>query len=747
MVVFPHVFVVNIVLRVAIFFTVPPGALWTFAITQPLLSAFFFVTIRKIINLNMRNPSLRDVLLFYTLFTLFAVTTFWYSMLVRSIYGILPPDIWLAFAEWTTAAVFSFALIGPYFLAIVVPLVDHLLLFKYSLLRSLSETHSCFICHPPSNLYILDVLFLLSIVTMVLLFWLSTFGIAWYVGVLFLSFLFIHYGFYWTVFFGLAFFVAVVFANTVFDVIAADAISITLFIALSTMLVLFSARLADYYQEEMSRSVAQLEDTVEQRTRSLKQSELDLEGLLQSRRALISQVSHDLVTPVHQAIVSLATLSTLSFTSQQLHSLAQARLSQFLLARQVDDIIVDSSLDTSEEPLLMKTTLQHLIEEVSADYTEWGLNVVYLEKEKSNHPASHLVVIPFFRYSKIFDILLRTFLRSAHENPKEVGQIEATIVINLLSNIDPDNVHFELLLSSDGDALNLDLATFCDNMLLERLVNATGSSIYCYNDQIQWRGNAPLVSVMSFSTEQDVIAKRFDTFSVHSKNKAVELFIQETLRTILNEAPLQEFCESKKHLVIVDSVFPTVIDECIERIDTRQIVRITHTKRSNSLDHPVTAEKLLRCIKLMTQDPLFLPRLDYPQVLVVDDSKMNVTLLQGMLKKLDVLSDAAFDGEQAIEVFGERLRDDSKDSYKLVIMDILMPKLDGIEATKAIRNLERATTKSASETAFVAALSAHALQDETSLKKMSLGGFDIMLKKPLSLARLESILLSAGISH
>jgi two-component system sensor histidine kinase/response regulator len=71
------------------------------------------------------------------------------------------------------------------------------------------------------------------------------------------------------------------------------------------------------------------------------------------------------------------------------------------------------------------------------------------------------------------------------------------------------------------------------------------------------------------------------------------------------------------------------------------------------------------------------------RVLLVEDSADNRLLIQVYLKGLSFQVDDAEDGQEAVERFQAA-------RYDLVLMDMLMPVMDGLEATRAIRNWEQA---------------------------------------------------------
>lgn len=67
-------------------------------------------------------------------------------------------------------------------------------------------------------------------------------------------------------------------------------------------------------------------------------------------------------------------------------------------------------------------------------------------------------------------------------------------------------------------------------------------------------------------------------------------------------------------------------------------------------------------------------------VLVVDDNKINLKVTEGVLKPFQMKVDLASSGREAIELV-------KKKKYDLIFMDHLMPEMDGVEATRQIREL------------------------------------------------------------
>ena len=81
------------------------------------------------------------------------------------------------------------------------------------------------------------------------------------------------------------------------------------------------------------------------------------------------------------------------------------------------------------------------------------------------------------------------------------------------------------------------------------------------------------------------------------------------------------------------------------------------------------------------------------QILVVDDSKLNRRMLSKLLQSSSHICDEASDGLEAVMMFKDRLRNVSESEegdvlmYDAILMDFMMPNMDGPTATREIREL------------------------------------------------------------
>ncbi|KAI9850939.1 MAG: hypothetical protein M1838_004825 [Thelocarpon superellum] len=136
-----------------------------------------------------------------------------------------------------------------------------------------------------------------------------------------------------------------------------------------------------------------------------------------------------------------------------------------------------------------------------------------------------------------------------------------------------------------------------------------------------------------------------------------------------------------------------------------------------------------------------------PRILLVDDNTINLRLLQTFMKKRKYRHvDSAEDGQQAVDAVKERT-----EGYDIIFMDVSMPVMDGLSATRAIRGLERerrekqmqhtratsAPTPTPSPSLIVALTGLASSHDQSEAFS---SGMDLFLTKPVKFAKLGEIL-------
>ena len=128
-----------------------------------------------------------------------------------------------------------------------------------------------------------------------------------------------------------------------------------------------------------------------------------------------------------------------------------------------------------------------------------------------------------------------------------------------------------------------------------------------------------------------------------------------------------------------------------------------------------------------------------PHVLLVDDNTINLQLLVMFMKKHKMPYQEATNGQEALDKYIEHgSGDPNKPPLDFILMDISMPVMNGLEATRRIREfeIEQGIEKKATIIALTGLASAEAQADAES------SGVDIYMAKPVKFQALRPLLVS-----
>lgn len=117
-------------------------------------------------------------------------------------------------------------------------------------------------------------------------------------------------------------------------------------------------------------------------------------------------------------------------------------------------------------------------------------------------------------------------------------------------------------------------------------------------------------------------------------------------------------------------------------------------------------------------------------ILLCEDHPLNQEIAKVLLSERQILVSIADDGKAGVDMF----HDSSPDYYDAILMDIRMPVMDGLEATRAIRSLDRSDAK----TVPVIAMTADAFAED--VQKCFDAGMNGHIAKPIEPERLYRLL-------
>lgn len=117
-------------------------------------------------------------------------------------------------------------------------------------------------------------------------------------------------------------------------------------------------------------------------------------------------------------------------------------------------------------------------------------------------------------------------------------------------------------------------------------------------------------------------------------------------------------------------------------------------------------------------------------VLVAEDNDLNMEIVEYMLERNGIRVVCAKDGQEVIDLFEKS----EVNEFDFILMDIMMPKINGLDATRKIRALKRLDTK----TIPIIAMSANAFVEDIMNSKVA--GMNMHLAKPLDETKLINAL-------
>ena len=118
------------------------------------------------------------------------------------------------------------------------------------------------------------------------------------------------------------------------------------------------------------------------------------------------------------------------------------------------------------------------------------------------------------------------------------------------------------------------------------------------------------------------------------------------------------------------------------------------------------------------------------RALLVEDNELNMEIAKFMLESSGILTDEASDGEEAVAKFAASAPGD----YDMIFMDIMMPKMNGWDAARTIRAMQREDAGSV----LIFAMSANAFAED--IVNSRIAGMNEHLTKPLDEKKLLEVI-------
>ncbi|MCP4133506.1 MAG: PAS domain S-box protein [bacterium] len=286
-------------------------------------------------------------------------------------------------------------------------------------------------------------------------------------------------------------------------------------------------------------------------------------------------------------------------------------------------------------------------------------------------------------------------------------------------------------------SFQLDFPVSKKNRIITRRNYCKDINYYLYTPGNKW------------NQQLEVIERYLESFNCHidrisSKTKFNELPPRSLIFILYSSFPdsltksekRKEIQEIRKNNNNQDNPFSIIL---IANEREKDGVYILKNTVSDVIYQPVNGSKILNAIiggqhgKIMTDetnreqhilaDPRFTGK-----TLVVEDNDINQKLISIMLEELGIEVEIANNGEEAVDKF-------RNNTYDLILMDVHMPVMDGIEATRQLLSMEKQEKRIHTP---IVALTADAISGDR--EKLINQGMDDYLSKPINTTRLIKIL-------
>jgi signal transduction histidine kinase/CheY-like chemotaxis protein len=253
--------------------------------------------------------------------------------------------------------------------------------------------------------------------------------------------------------------------------------------------------------------------------------------------------------------------------------------------------------------------------------------------------------------------------------------------------------------------------------------------------------NAAVLLVGESKIELPIIARRLRHWGaticvVAEETAAVEKLAERPWDALLVDHPLAEGMSAVGRLAAVNAARRIVLITPTERA---RLPAIRELGFSGYLIKPVRAASLAVLLRddapTIVPDDFDIAASDAPparslSILIAEDNEINALLARALLTKLGHRPTSVTGGEAAIDAW--RKARDEAERYDLILMDLHMPGLDGLEAARRIRGLETGRRTP------IVALTANALAEGRD--EAIAAGMDDFLVKPLDRKQLERII-------
>lgn len=506
----------------------------------------------------------------------------------------------------------------------------------------------------------------------------------------------------------------------------------------------------------------------------------------QARTAFFSSMSHDIRTPMNGILgmtnIALKNLDNRTKVESCLHKITAASGHLLELINEVLDMsrIESGRISLKEENVHLPSLLANLISVIQPDMEKKGqtlqMKSLLLEHDTVISDALHLQKI------------LLNLLSNAVKYTQEGGEIILQITETLMDN---NTIRLGFMVKDNGIGMSADFmkrifqpferaednrmsqitGTGLGLAITKNIVDLMGGNIRVdsrENEGSRFTVEIPL-NLPAQQVPEGSSLSGYSTLIVDDDQDACEsisLMLQENgihAQWVLNGSDAVELAwkahvmKADYQIVIIDWRMPGMDGiETARQIRTRlgskvPILLLSAYDWENVRDEaveagingfltkPIFKSELLEQLKYYTLGEKTKPaeamtlesgNLKGVRILAAEDNELNMEIIVELLECCGAVVDSARNGKEALDCF----LNSSPGYYRLILMDVHMPEMNGLEATKAIRNSERTDAASVP----VIAMTADVFKED--IRRCMDAGMDAHIGKPVEPEKLYSTL-------